>query len=333
MTRNRILLSASESACLQALREGAERKVRIALRAHLNLRQTDRSLRRLAALQLAVSNDRREWYLTPRARRAEVAIAPVTGKRGRKPGTARTPGVAAARLLALLDRPRRGTELTALLGVTRQRVHQLVVALAAFDLIRMADARFPTFVIARRDDHSILLRPDQERLLSAFPNAGVTTTSCLARVFEARIARLTAIAQSLCDAGLIEKTGATVPDGSYRLTLAGAGHWQRSATAPRAERPSLRLPFRSDRVQAVLSLLESNGRIRTRDIGATLGIGSSSINALMQYLKRKQAVRPESELHFAPYVLTDQGREILGSMRRRAEARIATDGETERKAA
>ena len=127
-----IPLSAPEAACLKALRSGAGRKAPIAVRAHLNLRQTIRALERLAALHLAIGNDRHEWHLTLRGKRADVTIVPTARKQGPKPSTARVPGAGAARLLALLNRPRRGTELMAMLGVTRQRVHQLIVALSAF---------------------------------------------------------------------------------------------------------------------------------------------------------------------------------------------------------
>jgi hypothetical protein len=64
-----------------------------------------------------------------------------------------------------------------LLGVTRQRVHQVVVALAARGLVRLGDPNFPTFVIALKDDSSILLQQKQERVLSAFPEAAATTLS------------------------------------------------------------------------------------------------------------------------------------------------------------
>ena len=172
-------------------------------------------------------------------------------------------------------------------------------------------------MIARKNDSSILLRSDQERLLSTFPEAEATTLSRTAHVFQIPTAKLDRIAKSLCKMGLIEKAGMATYGTLFRLTPTGAGHWQRSLTAPRADTPPL--PFRSDRVQTVLSYLESHGPIRTRDIGLALGVGKATINALMQYLKRKNAVRPESNTHFAPYELTAEGREILAAMRRRAD--------------
>jgi DNA-binding IclR family transcriptional regulator len=294
------------------------------LRARLNLGQTNNALERLAALQLAISNDRHEWHLTLRGKRSNVTTVPAAQKRGPKPSTAQMPGAGAIRLLALLDRPQRGTALMTMLGVTRQRVHQLTVALSAFGLIRLANPDFPTFVIARKDDPSILLRRDEERMLSAFPEVEATTLSRIMRVFEIPTAKLDGITKSLCRMGLIEKAGMATYGALFRLTPAGAVHWQRSLTAPQADAPPL--PFRSDRVQSVLSYLESHGPIRTRDVGLALGVGKATINALMQYLKRKNAVRLVSDAHFAPYELTAEGREILAAMERRAAVYLSDPG-------
>jgi DNA-binding MarR family transcriptional regulator len=97
----------------------------------------------------------------------------------------------------------------------------------------------------------------------------------------------------------------------YRLTAAGSAHWQRSATARRADIPPL--PFRSGRVFAVLSFLATRGPTRTRDVGHALGISQTSMNALMQTLKRKKMVRTQSDAHHAPYELTQDGRETLAA--------------------
>jgi DNA-binding IclR family transcriptional regulator len=286
--------------------------VLIALRAGLNLRQTIRALGTLASLDLAIINTRHTWHLTPRGKTADISIAPAVRTRGRKPMTTPTPGGSAARLLALLDRPRRGAELTTLLGVTRQRVHQLVVALSALGLVRSADPTYPTFVIALKDDPSTLLRADQERVLSAFPETEATTLSKLALVIRMPGRKLASIAAALLEAGLIEKTGMATYGYLYRLTAAGSVHWQRSATARHAGTPPL--PFRSDRVRAVLSYLESQGPIRTRDVGVGLEIPQTSVNALMQYLKRKNVVCTQTDARHAPYELTPDGRKMLAAM-------------------
>jgi DNA-binding MarR family transcriptional regulator len=239
-------------------------------------------------------------------------------------------GSSAARLLALLDRPRRGAELTTLLGVTRQRVHQLVVALSALGLIRLADPTYPTFAIALKNDPSSLLRPGQERVLSAFPETEATTLSKVTLAVQMTAEKLAAIAESLLEAGLIEKTGRATYGDLYRLTATGSGHWQRSATARRADMPPL--PFRSDRVFTVLSLLDSHGPLSTREVGLELGISRTSINALMQYLKRKNAVRTRSVARRALRELTPYGHEMLVAMRR-TPSRPATGGAGNSKAA
>jgi DNA-binding IclR family transcriptional regulator len=213
----------------------------------------------------------------------------------------------------LLDRPRRATELAALLNVTRQRVHQLLVVLSALDLIRSAEPEHPTSVVARKEDPSLLLRPDQERALSAFPDARATTVSKIAAATGMRAATVTATVQFLSHAGLVETTGTATFGDLYRLTAAGSAHWQRSATTRRADLPPA--PFRSDRVRDVLTYLEGHGPTRTRDIGASLGIPATSINALMQYLKRRNAVGNRTDMPHSPHGLTPEGRHMLMAMR------------------
>ena len=82
----------------------------------------------------------------------------------------------------------------------------------------------------------------------------------------------------------------------YRLTEAGKNHPQRNQTARRAAVP--RLPVKSDRVRKVLSIILNSGALRIRDVTDILRIPHQSINALMQYLKRKHLVKktgPEFE--------------------------------------
>ena len=311
-----VALNPSEAACLTTLRSGSERKALIAMRARLNLRQAKRALGGLASLDIAASDDDRTWHLTPRGKAADILIAPSVRTRGRNRVSGWPPGPAAAHLLALLDRPRHGAELGALLGVTRQRVHQLVVALFARDLIRAGDPGCPGFVVALKEDPSLLLRQDQERVLSAFPDTEATTLSKIALVTHMAKGRTAAVAESLRETGLIEKTGAAVHGGLYRLTATGSAHWQRSTAGPRADVPPL--PFRSNRVRDVLSFLESEGPTRTRDVGLRLEISQTSINALMQYLKRKKVVRTRSGARHAPHELTPEGRQMLAAMKRKA---------------
>jgi DNA-binding IclR family transcriptional regulator len=318
---NAVSLRAPEAACLEALRSGPERKVLVALRVGLNIRQTNLAIEALESLGLATANGHRTWHLTPRGQAADVVIASAVRKRGRPPGTGSSLGPSAVRLRALLDRPRHGAELPALLGVTRQRVHQLVVALFALDLIRLADPNCPTFAIARQDDRSVLLRQEQERVLSAFPEAEATTLSKVAVVTGMSRGKLAGIVESLRDAGLIAQSRCSTYGELYRLTAAGLAHWQRSATARQADIPPP--SFRSDRIREVLSHLANRGPTRTRDIGLRLGLPHQSLNALMQYLKRRKAVRTQSGARFAPYELTPDGREMLAAMQRQQPQAVA----------
>jgi DNA-binding MarR family transcriptional regulator len=308
-----ISLSPSEAVCLEALRSGSDRKMLIALRAKLNLRQTRLALGGLASLGLATTDGGRTWHLTPQGKRADISITPAVRTRGRKPMTGPVLGPSAAGLLALLDRPRRGAELTASLNVTRQRIHQLVVALSARGLIRSADPNYPTFVIALKNDPSTLLRQDQERVLSAFPETKATTLSKIALATNMRAGKIATLAEFLREVELVEKTGSGTYGDLYQLTAAGSAHWQRSASARHADIPPP--PFRSDRVRWVLSYLESQGPTRTRDVGRGLGVPQTSINALMQYLKRRNAVRTQTDTRHAPYGLTHDGREMLAAMK------------------
>lgn len=309
-----IPMSASEAASLEALRAGPQRKVQVALRAGLNVPQINKAIGALASMGLAEANGPRTWHLTPAGKRAEAVIAAPVRRRGPPPAKGAMPGPSAERLLALLDRPRHGAELPALLGVTRQRVHQLVVALYALGWVRLADPSFASFAIALKGDPSILLGPEQERVLSAFRETEATTLSKVALVVRMPRGKTDSIVQFLHTAGLVEQTASASYGNVYRLTATGSAHWQRSCAARHADVPPP--PFRSDRIRDVLSHLASRGPTRTRDIGLTLGLRNQPLNALMQYLKRRRAVRTVSDARFAPYELTSDGREMLAAMQR-----------------
>jgi DNA-binding MarR family transcriptional regulator len=167
----------------------------------------------------------------------------------------------------------------------------------------------------------LLLRLEQERLLSRFPEVAATTLSRIANLGHWSRAKIATIADSLLEARLIEKAGVSSHGELYRLTPAGAGHWQRSARVIQADAPPPPpLPVRSNRVRCVLSDLESHGPTRTRDIGLRLGIAQPSINALMQCLKRKRLVINQTDERWSPYVLTAEGRDTLSAMLRKAKS-------------
>jgi predicted transcriptional regulator len=104
----------------------------------------------------------------------------------------------------------------------------------------------------------------------------------------------------------------------YRLTEAGKNHPQRDQSARRAAVP--RLPVESDRVRKVLSTILDSGALRIRDVTDVLRIPRVSMNALMQYLKRKHLVKKTGPEFDAPYAVTDEGRAALAEMARRLAA-------------
>ena len=62
------------------------------------------------------------------------------------------------------------------------------------------------------------------------------------------------------------------------------------------------------------------GTLRIRDLTKKLGIERRSMNALMQYLKRKQLIRKAGTNLVAPYSLTEEGHAVLIEMLRRSAA-------------
>src|SRR3954453_10010739 len=149
-------LSPRAAACLDTLRTGSSRKMQIAQQAALTFPQTRQGLAELELLGLATTEAGRRWALTPTGERAPTSVATaMRGRRGPRSHEARGGlGAGEARLLACLDRPRRGAELAGLLGVTRQRIHQLVIKLSARGVIRCALQTYPTFVVAAANDPS-----------------------------------------------------------------------------------------------------------------------------------------------------------------------------------
>src|SRR5262249_52484957 len=117
-------LTRAQTACLIALRHGKYSKTTVAIDAKLDLIETSDALAVLARLGLAHENKekRRTWHANPRGKTCRYQFSAERPRR--KQGAPRGSGW---RLLALLDRPRRGREITEKLGLSPQRVHQLVV--------------------------------------------------------------------------------------------------------------------------------------------------------------------------------------------------------------
>jgi DNA-binding MarR family transcriptional regulator len=300
------------------LRAGFARPTVIALRSGHGVKRIGRALATLSDLRLAEKGKVGVWDLTARGRAVPFSVLPEGRTRGRKPSRTVVPGSTAARLLALLETPRHRADLPGLLGVTRERVRQLVVSLSAAGRIRGAGSEdSPIFALALIGDPVVLLTNAQERVLSAFAEEKPTTLSRLAAVAHRSPAAMAQIADFLRDNGLIEEVGRTTYGTLWRLTPAGRSHWQRSPDVAEAEEPPLM--FRSGRIANVLAHLAEHGEARTIEVARAFGYPPQSTNALMQYLKRRGMVRARSDAFRSPYVLTDAGRELLAEMTRRAE--------------
>ena len=73
-------------------------------------------------------------------------------------------------------------------------------------------------------------------------------------------------------------------------------------------------------VHKVLSVISSFGELRIKDVRNLLQIPQLSINALMQYLKRKGLVAKTGLALADPYALTPAGYTALAEMERRQAA-------------
>ena len=78
---------------------------------------------------------------------------------------------------------------------------------------------------------------------------------------------------------------------------------------------------RSDRVFRVLSLIADRSEVRIMEVRDALSIPHNSMNALMQYLKRRGLVRKANPDLTASYELTTEGCDTLGEMIRRGQSK------------
>jgi DNA-binding MarR family transcriptional regulator len=170
----------------------------------------------------------------------------------------------------------------------------------------------PTWCVARTDDATRLLRRNEARALSAFPQQGSTAPLQIARKLGLPIDSAQAIVDTLLEIGLVAPPGEVGSITLLQLTRAGGDHPQRDGSAAAADHAHL--PVRSDRVRSVLDHLAQAGPTRTVSIGRRLGVELGSMNALMQYLKRKGLVRKAAGENIAPYELTETGRAVWAEM-------------------
>jgi DNA-binding MarR family transcriptional regulator len=321
MPEDRVELTPAEAACLKGLRCGASLKSRVAVEARLDLIRANRALWQLARKGLAVAASGRpgeptRWRPSELGELAAVVTVESLGRKRWSRETTLRQGTSAERLLQHLDRPKRLIALAKDLEISRQRAHQNIVRLLALGLIRSADPEQPTRTVARADDPTSLLRIPGERTLSAFPDHAATTTASLSRRLKLPRESAGKAIDCLIAQGLVGRSGEIAGDPFYQLTPAGAGHCQRDPAATRADPTAL--PVKSGRVRSVLAYLASNGPTRIVTIGRDLDVARDSMNALMQYLKRRGLVTKAGDNLAAPHQLTPEGRRVLDEMRRRA---------------
>ena len=313
-----LFLTEPQGACLIALRHGRDAQSKIAVEAKLGLTKTTAALRALAKLGLAERNQAKGWHTTPRGKTCRFDTVP---DRSRRRGL--LPGPGGRRLLELLDRPMRGREIVEKLGITHQGVRQLLIKLHAYGYVRFADPETPFWMVMRAGDKTSVLSRREERVLSAVPQEYATDAVKIriaAGVPEAEIAQ---ILERLLVRRLIEASDGLRGNRVYRVTDAGLKHPQYIPSASRAQAP--RPPVESDRVRKVLSAIFDCGELRIRDVTNTVSVPHQSINALMQYLKRKRLVRKRGPDLHSPYALTAEGIAALAEMTRGLDVRRQGD--------
>src|SRR3979409_1333592 len=164
-----LVLTKSQAACLIALRRRTAYTPEIAIQAKLDLTKTATELGALARIGLAKQNQSKRWHTTTSGKACRFKMVPDRLRRN-----SGLPGPGALRLLQLLDRPMRGSEIAEKLGLSHQRVRQLVIKLHAQGRVSFGDPENPFWIVMRAGDKTPLLSRDEERVLSAIPREYAT---------------------------------------------------------------------------------------------------------------------------------------------------------------
>src|SRR6266567_1710175 len=308
-----VVVTKPQAACLIALRNSKVSKPEIAIHAKLDLIKTATALRTLARFGLAKQDRAKRWATTTRGKICRFKAVPDRPRRN-----SGLPGSGGRRLLELLDRPMRGSEIAEKLGVSHQRVRQLVIKLHAQGRVSFGDPETPFWIVMRAGDKTRLLSRHQERVLSAIPREYATNANKIRLAVRMPETKVRQMLERLIIGRLVEAFEGWRGDRVYRITTAGLKHPQRGQVSRHAQAP--RPPVESDRVRKVLSAISGSGVLRIRDLTDVLRIPRESMNALMQYLKRKHLVQKTGQEFNAPYSLTDEGHAVLVEMTRRHAA-------------
>src|SRR6516164_3350547 len=214
-----LILTKSQAACLIALRHCKDSKSKIAIEAKLDLIKTATALGALARLGLAKQNPAKKWHATARRRTCRYETVPDHPRRNRA-----LPGAGGRRVLALLHRPMRAREIAEKLGVTDQRVRQLVIKLHAQGYVSFGDPVNAFWIVMRAGDKTRLLSRDEERVLSAIPLEYVTDATKIrlaARIPENKVQK---ILESLIVRRFVEGSEGLRGNKVCRITAAGLKH-------------------------------------------------------------------------------------------------------------
>ena len=312
-TVRNLVLTKSQAACLIALHHGKDSKADIAIMTKLDLLKTNAALHVLMGLGLAKQDRTTAWRVTVRGKTCVFETVPDRQRRNSS-----VPGPGALRLLEVLKRPMRGRDIAEKLGITHQRVHQLAIRLHAQGRVSFGDPKNPLWIVMRASDNTPFLSRDEERVLSAIPLECATNATKIRLAAGMSEDEVHKALERLIAGRFVEACEGFQGNRLYRITAAGLKHPQRDQAARHA--PAPRLPAESDRICKVLSAILDSGSLRIKDVADVLGMPHQSINALMQYLKRKQLVKKTGGELSAPYSLTGDGRAALAEMTRRHAA-------------
>ena len=292
------------------LRARRETIQEIALAARLNRPEAVAALEGLASMGLAGICNLKCWHATPLGKKCQFRILPeMTTEDDASLPKAMRPSPAAQRLLDILERPMRGSQIAKALGVTPQAVRFMLEKMIAKGLVRLANPGNPMELVARSDDNFAFLPLDEVKVLAGIPDSGATDIKRLLMATKLDETRLMEILVGFIKSEILETEYGFSNEPNLRLTETGRAHPQRNTRKSRAAVPQL--PVRSDRVHTVLVTIQKAGSMRILELRDQLHISQNSINALIQYLKRKQLVAKCNPDMFSPYELTGKGQELL----------------------
>jgi DNA-binding IclR family transcriptional regulator len=307
-----VILVASQAACLIALRLHPNTKIGVAIAGKLTVAKAAAALSALKTLGLVEKDQTNRWYPTIRGKVCRIDTFPERRKKSDLPG----PG--GQRVLDLLQQPMRCAEIAKKLCVTRERARQLVVKLHAQGRVRFLDPFNPLWAVARVDDETQTLTREELRVLRVMPQDYGTSMTKIRLAANLPDRSANEALRRLAASGFVEAFDGLKGQRVFRITAAGLSHPQLGEAAHNAVAP--RLPVESDRVREVLCCIADAGALRIRDLTEKLGIEQRSMNALIQYLKRKQLVKKAGTNLLAPYSLTAEGHAVLAEMLRRKAA-------------